>query len=100
MSMKKGIMHYTKEFKEMVTDEHRNGISVRELSRKYRVSRYAIQSWCGLRPEVKIRQEAPLRKGRPRKNTINTPKELELENKRLTMENELLRDFLRIAGRR
>lgn len=100
MSMKKGIKHYTKEFKEIVTDEYRNGNSVNELSRKYGVSRYTVQSWCGLRPEVTIRQEAPLRKGRRRKNAVITAKELELENKRLTMENELLRDFLRIAGRR
>jgi len=93
-------MHYSKEFKEMIENEYKKGLSVKRLSKEYKVSRYAIQSWCGLRPEVNIRQEIPLRKGRPRKSADMTPKGLELENKRLTMENELLRDFLRIAGRR
>jgi len=34
------------------------------------------------------------KKGRPRKYPVTTQQELELENKRLRMENELLRDFL------
>lgn len=39
--------------------------------------------------------KVPLSKGRPRKNQIVSQKDLEKENKRLKMENELLRDFLK-----
>jgi len=100
MSMKKGILHYTTEFKVAIVKEHSGGKSVRSLSKEYGVSRYAIQSWCGLRAEVTIRQNTPVRRGRPRKNPITTEHELRLENKRLKMENELLRDFLHLAGRK
>lgn len=100
MSGKKGQRHYPQSVRDEVITKHKAGIPVRELSREYGISRYAIQSWCGLRPEVKIRQEAPRRRGRPRKRAYTTQKELEQENKRLQMENELLRDFLRAAGRK
>ena len=46
----------------------------------------------------KIRQAAPLRKGRPGKT--KTIEDYEKENKRLKMENELLRDFLRSTERK
>lgn len=100
MSGKKGQKQYPKNIKDEVISKHKTGIPVRELSREYGISRYAIQSWCGLRPEANIRQEAPRRKGRPRKRAITTQIELEQETKRLRMENELLRDFLRAAGRK
>ena len=39
-------------------------------------------------------------RGRPRKSPRTAEEEKENELKRLRMENELLRDFLRLAGRR
>jgi len=96
MSGRKGMMHYSKEMKEQINAENKSGVSVLALSKQYGISRYAIQSWCGLRPEVEIRHSSPLPKGRPAKQGINTEQEL----KRLRMENELLRDFLRAIGRR
>lgn len=42
----------------------------------------------------------PRRKGRPSKWNPKTDAEKEYEIKRLRMENELLRDFLRVAGRK
>lgn len=42
----------------------------------------------------------PRRRGRPPKGFQSTEQEKENEIKRLKMENELLRDFLRIAGRK
>ena len=92
MSGKKGMLHYSEALKKQVRQ------SQNEVSRKYGISRYAIQSWCGLRPETKIRQAAPLRKGRPGKT--KTIEDYEKENKRLKMENELLRDFLRSTERK
>lgn len=40
-------------------------------------------------------KELPMPKGRPRKNPIETTKDLLKENMKLKMENELLRNFLK-----
>lgn len=96
MSGKKGMLQYDQEIKEMVVQAYRSGIGVRELSRQYGISRYAIQSWCGLRKEVELRHAAPLPKGRP----TAKPKTQEQTIKRLQMENELLRSFLSAVGRK
>ena len=53
MGNRKGQKHYTEGIKEIVREEYSQGASQRELNRKYGVSRYTIQSWCGLRREVK-----------------------------------------------
>ena len=98
MSGKKGMTRYSEKIKEQVREEVQAGHSQREISRRYGISRYTIQSWCGLRPETKLRQAAPLRRGRPGK--IKTIEDYDRENKRLKMENELLRDFLQSTERR
>ena len=97
MSGRKGMKQYSEAFKEMIRDEIARGSSQHEVSRKYGVSRYSIQSWCGLRPETRIRQVAPLPKGRKRKN--KSLEDYEKENARLKMENKLLRDFLQLSER-
>jgi len=94
MSGKKGMKHYPQSIKDEIIVKQQNGQSVCSLSKEYRISRWAIQCWCGLRPEITMKKIAPRKKGRPRKTPISTPQELEKENKRLRMENELLRDFL------
>ena len=98
MSRKKGIKSYPETVKELVRKELASGKSQKEISREYGISRYSIQSWCGLRPETRIRQIAPLPKGRPKRN--KTIEDYEKENKRLKMENELLRDFLSLTERK
>ena len=98
MSGRKGMRHYSEELKEQIRQEIAGGKSQNEVSCEYGISRYTVQSWCGLRPETKLRQAAPLHKGRPGK--IKTIEDYEKENKRLKMENELLRDFLRSIERK
>ena len=96
MAGRRGMKHYPESFKRQVKQEYDAGASIKSLHRKYGVSRYAIQSWCGLRKEVNIRKITPLKKGRP----TNKPEELEKKVKRLEMENELLRNFLRELERK
>ena len=98
MSGRKGMLHYSEELKEQIRQEISAGKSQNEVSRKYGISRYTVQSWCGLRPETKLRQASPLPKGRSRK--VKTIEDYEKENKRLKMENELLRDFLQSTERK
>ena len=98
MSGKKGMRKYPEQLKEEIRRRAAEGASQKELSREYGVSKYSVQSWCGKRPETRLRQLAPLPKGRPKKQkTIDDYKK---ENLRLKMENELLRDFLSLTGRK
>ena len=90
MGNRKGQKHYPERIKQIIIAEQKDGKSVSSLSAKHGISRYTIQSWCGLRPEVKRRQMMPLKRGRP----TNKPEDLEKKVKRLEMESELLRNFL------
>ena len=98
MGNRKGTKHYPDSFKSRIKEEHAAGASMMSLHRKYGVSVYSIASWCGLRPEVNIRQQAPLKRGRPTGKSNQA--ELESKVKRLEMENELLRNFLRELERK
>ena len=97
MANKKGVKHYSESFKQKVREEYSAGASMMSLHRKYGISVYSIESWCGLRPEVNRRQMTPLKRGRPSKRN---PEDLMNRVKRLEMENELLRNFLRELERK
>jgi transposase len=96
MSGKKGMPRYSDETKGKIIDAYNKGASVNGLSQEYGVSRYAIQSWCGLRKEVTLRHAAPLPKGRPKECQESQEQII----KRLRMENELMRNFLSAVGRK
>ena len=96
MGNRKGQKQYSESIKEQIRKEYNEGASQRSLNKKYGISRYTIQSWCGLRSEVNLRKIAPLKKGRP----TNKPEDLERKVKRLEMENELLRNFLQELERK
>ena len=90
MSGKKGMKKYPVGIREEVVSRIRAGESQCALSREYEISRWAIQ--CGLKESV-------LPKARGRK-PAKILAEYKYENKRLKLENELLRDFLRSTGRK
>ena len=92
------MKHYPEWIKQEVIDRIAAGESQYQLSRELGISRYSIQSWCGLRPETKLRQLAPLPKGQPKRN--KTIEDYEKENKRLRMEVSLMRDFLQSTERK
>ena len=96
MANRKGVKHYPEELKRQIREEHESGASMHSLSRKYGVSLYSDESWCGLRPEVNRRQQFPMKRGRPSTKEENTESKL----KRLEMENELLRNFLQELERK
>ena len=98
MSGKKGQKHYSEEIKNEVRRRRAAGESLKAISREMGVSKYSVQSWCGLRPETQLRQMAPVPKGHPK--AVKTIEDYEKENKRLRMDVELMRDFLRCTGRR
>ena len=65
--------------------------------------KYVVKEW-GKRYNRRIREReagiVPRRRGRPPKGYKPTEQEKDNAIRRLKMENELLRDFLRLAGRR
>ena len=98
MAGKKGMKHYPPRIKAEVAERHRNGESVKALSRQYGISRWAIRTWCGLTSKPVL--TVPKRRGRPRTKPITNQEDMALEIRRLKMEVELLRFFLQAAGRR
>lgn len=98
MSGRKGMKQYPEWVKQEVIARIAAGESQNQLSRELGISRYSIQSWCGLRPETKLRQLTPLPEGRPKRN--KTIEDYEKENKRLRMEVSLMRDFLQSTERK
>ena len=90
MSGKRGMKKYPVGIREEVVARIRAGESQCALSREYGISRWAIQCW--LKDPV-----IPQMRGRKPAKTLA---EYKYENKRLKMENELLRDFLRSIGRK
>lgn len=104
MGGQKGMKHFSKtivnEVKTMIESGKtyreialyfnlRNKESVRELLKRDRRNQKKI--------EIGI---TPRRRGRPPKGHVTTEQEKDNEIKRLKMENELLRSFLQIAGRK
>ena len=90
MSEKRGMKKYPVGIREEVVARIRAGESQCALSREYGISRWAIQCWL---------KEPVIPKMRGRK-PAKTLAEYKYENKRLKVENELLRDFLRSIGRK
>ena len=87
MSGKKGMKKYPVGIREKVLEKIGAGESQRSLSAEYGISRYAIQSWIKGNGIPKSRSRKPAK----------TLAEYKRENERLKMENNLLRDFLRLT---
>lgn len=93
MSGKKGMKRYPSEIREAVVARLQEGETQRALSKEYGISRYAIQSWL---KEARM-PAIPKKRGRKPAKTLA---EYKYENKRLKMENDLLRDFLQSVERK
>ena len=90
MPGKKGMKKYPTGIRQNVVSRIRAGESRTALSKEYGISRWAVQCWL---------KETEISKRRGRK-PAKTLAEYRYENKRLKMENELLRDFLQSTGRK
>ena len=80
-----------------------SGKTNREVAEHFNLEAEQIKELLKRRNRTKRKAEAgiiPRRPGRPPKGLARTEEAKDYEIKRLKMENELLRDFLRHAGRR
>ena len=82
-----------------IVQKHSAGISKAELAAEYGKPFKTIKNMVTRENNKKRRQEAGIApRQRGRKAAVSL-QEYKYENKRLKMENELLRDFLHLAGR-
>jgi len=98
MAGKKGAKHYPLEVRAKVVSEYLDGASVHSLSRKHKISRFAIRTWCGL-VKGKGSLIAPTHRDCPQKTLRKHEQKLDVRIKELEREVELLRSFLHAAGR-
>ena len=90
----KGMKCYPIGIREKIVAEHQSGVTQLELSKRFGISRYAIQCWIGARSQKHI---LPKQSGRKPAETLQ---EYKYENKRLQMGNELLWYFLSLTERK
>jgi len=94
MPCKKGTKQTPQIIIDKIIKEHQNGISIKELSVKYDKPFQTIHNMVTRENRKQRNIEIGIiskKVGRPRKIALT----LEEENKRLKMENELLKDFLK-----
>lgn len=100
MHRKKGTRNTPQAIIDEIVRKHKEGISTRELSEGYGKPFKTIKNMYEREARKKRRQEAGVpSKQRGRKAAVSLA-EYKYENKRLKMENALLRDFLHLAGRK
>lgn len=100
MPRKKGTPNTPQILIDEIIQQHARGKSVKELAIKYNKPYKTIKNMITRENRKKDkRAEGSLPKQRGRKPAV-TLQDYKYECKRLKMENTLLRDFLRLAGRR
>ena len=89
------------EYKEIIIERLKEGKTQREIAQELGLKdKYVIKEFLKRERRREAKQAAAiLPKVRGRKPAVSL-QEYKYENKRLKMENDLLRDFLHIAGRR
>lgn len=90
-------------YEERIREMREEGRTTREIAEELGLERKQIRNWIS-RHNRKERELAQgvirQKKGRPRSRPLSQREEYEQEITRLKMENELLRDFLRLLERK
>ena len=97
MPRRKGTLNTPQKIIDEIVGKHREGESIKSLAEKYNKPFKTIKNMC-TRENNKLRNHnVPTQRGRKPAKTLQ---EYKYENKRLKMENELLRDFLSLIERK
>lgn len=101
MSRKKGTGNTPQSIIKEIVEKHRSGATIKSLSEEYCKPFKTIKNMYTRENNKELRKEAGLlpTKQRGGKAAVSL-QEYKYENKRLKMENELLRDFLYLAGKK
>jgi lambda repressor-like predicted transcriptional regulator len=100
MHRKKGTRNTPQAIIKEIIEKHKAGMSTRELSEEYGKPYKTIRNMFAREAQRIRREEAGLAPKQRGRKAVVTLAEYKYENKRLKMENELLRDFLHLAGRK
>jgi len=100
MSRKKGTPNTPQSIIDEIVRKHSEGQTKRELSEEYGKPFKTIRNMCTRENNKKRHQEAGLIPQKRGRKAAVTLAEYKYENERLKMENELLRDFHRLVGRK
>lgn len=94
---------HVKTLEKEIFEQKAQGKCNREIREQYGLSKKQMNNLITRHNRAERQLEAgvvPCRRGRPPKGNKATESEKDNEIKRLKMENELLRDFLRASGRK
>ena len=99
MPRKRGTPNTAQAIIDEIVQKHAQGVTKRELAEEYHKPFKTIRNMVTRENNKKRKQDSGVPpKQRGRKAAVSL-QEYKYENKRLKMENELLRDFLHLAGR-
>ena len=103
MSRQKGKKDTPQAIIDEIMVQHERGRSIKELATAYEMPFKTVKNMVTRENHKKAAVKVgimPQLKGRPRKDKQLPCQSKDAEIKRLRMENELLRDFLHVAGKR
>jgi len=91
MAGKKGMTHYSLEFRQKIVDEHtKQGYTINFLTQKYSLNPSQVKAWCRWQKQYGIpKQVTGKTKGRPKIRYES----LEEEIRHLRMENAVLKKY-------
>lgn len=79
---------YTPEYKEMIVDLYKSGMSLTELSSEYGIAKSTVNGWVKNVKEIKVDENEVI--------TLKEVKELKKEIARIKEENEILKKAMAI----
>ena len=102
MSGQKGMKKYPTSLKEQAVRMHiEDGLTIREINSRLGIAdKDRLKKWCAAYRKDGLLGLRPQPKGRSKKIITPESEALQDEVNRLRMENELLRNFLYVVGRR
>jgi transposase len=87
----------------LIIEMRKSGKTRQEIADALGLEKAQIKNWISRHNRKQAKMEEglpPKRRGRPRKQEMTSEEEYKYEIRHLKMENELLRDFLSLTGRR
>ena len=99
MPRSKGTKNTAPNIIKEIVEKHKQGVTLRQLSQEYNKPYKTIKNMVTRENNKLKKKELHIPKPRGRK-PAKTLQEYKYENKRLKMENELLRDFLLLTERK
>ena len=83
---------YTEDYKEMISDLYKSGMTISEISSEYGIAKSTINGWVKANKEIKISEDEVI--------TLKEVAKLKKEMARIKEENEILKKAMAIFATR